>query len=169
MNFNPSYELATPSLSSYKTLLLLFQRWLQKKPFTSTPVGLFQTSDILLHHLHISCSAKSAWSLVTPFFHVAFTCIRFPVFGLTEWVQSLYRLSRRMPDRPTSKNRPIKKQKNKNSLKVHRMGRANFKPHQSLCDVWVIWCILAHHLKASSFSLVVGSRGSEIFGEEHRQ
>lgn len=73
-----------------------------------------------------------------------------------------------MPDRPTSKNRPKKKPKqNKNSLKVHHMGRAKFKPHQSLCDVWLIWCILARHLKA--FSQVFGRRGCRIFGATHRQ
>lgn len=95
------------------------------------------------------------------------------VFGLTEWVQSLYRLSRHMSDRHTSKNRPKKKllkKTNKNSLKVHRMGRAKFKSHHSLCDVWLIWCILAHHLKAFCFFLkVVGRRGCEIFGAQHRQ
>lgn len=43
------------------------------------------------------------------------------------------------------------------------MGRAKFKPHASLCDVWLIWCILAHHLKAFWFSQVFGRR-EEMWG-----
>lgn len=53
-----------------------------------------------------------------------------------------------LPDRPTSKNRHT------NCLWAHHVGKeAKFKQHQSLYDAYLIWCILAHGLKASYKSL----------------
>lgn len=76
MNFNLwfiYFLLATPSLSSYKTLLLLSTGWLQKKHCLYIS-NCWSLPDLqhLLHHLHISCRVKSAGSLVTPFFSCCF-------------------------------------------------------------------------------------------------
>lgn len=167
MNLNPSYKLATPSLSSYKTLLSLFQRWLQKSPshqhqlVCSRPPTSSSTA----------CTSAAVQSLHDRFWRLFFMLL-LPAsdFSSLAWQNECSLCTGCPAACQTGPHlKTGQKKQNKNSLKVHRMGRAKFKPHQSLCDVWVIWCILAHHLKASSFSLVFGRRGSEIFGDVHRQ